>query len=144
QYIDDLIQQYGISEAGTRKVPMGSFVLHDDSQPVDDNLLVRELVGSLQYLAHKSRPDICASVQILSRYMHKPTTALFQGATSVLRYLKGTKDFMLHYASKDIDGNRLKVTLYTDAHFGPKPVSGILLQLNASPIYWTAQKQGAC
>src|SRR5699024_8443900 len=84
QYIDDLIQQYGISEAGTRKVPMGSFVLHDDSQPVDDNLPVRELVGSLQYLAHKSRPDICASVQFLSRYMHKPTKALFQAAKNVL------------------------------------------------------------
>src|SRR5699024_10904932 len=140
-YIRELLENYRVTEAGTRNVPMNAFILHSDDQTIDDSLPVRELIGSLQYLAHKSRPDIAATVQYLSRSLQKPTKALFAAAKNVLRYLKGTLNLHLQYRRQKTE--QFETTLYTDAHFGPKPVSGTLLQLNKAPVNWISKKHGA-
>ena len=50
---------------------------------------MRELTGSLQYVANLTRPDIAAPVSALARYQDDPTEAHWKAAKKVLRYLQG-------------------------------------------------------
>jgi len=77
-YIDALFEEYQMTEAATLKYPMNEFELHDKEQEVKVELPVREMVGSLLYLAYKSRPDVSATIQFLSRQVNRPTDALIR------------------------------------------------------------------
>jgi hypothetical protein len=55
------------------------------------------MVGSLMYAALGSRPDIAFSVTALSRYNVQPLEMHVTAAKRVLRYLKTTSEFRIHY-----------------------------------------------
>jgi len=55
------------------------------------------MVGSLMYAALGSRPDIAFSVTALSRYNVQPLEMHATAAKRVLRYLKSTSEFRIHY-----------------------------------------------
>jgi len=61
-----------------------------------DNMLYRQIVGSLMYLT-ATRPDIMYVVSFISRYMESPVEIHLLAAKRILRYLQGTKDFGLFY-----------------------------------------------
>ena len=51
----------------------------------------RGLVGSLNYLALSSRPDIAHASHVLSRFLEHPSKEHWMAAKRILRYLKGIK-----------------------------------------------------
>jgi len=55
------------------------------------------VVGSLMYAALATRPDISYAVATLSRYNSRPFTIHMTPAKRVLRYLKYTADFPIHF-----------------------------------------------
>ncbi len=59
------------------------------------------MIGSLLFLANRTRTVIGTSVGILSQYSSKPTEFLLQDVKRVFRYLKGTKDFGLVYKKNE-------------------------------------------
>jgi hypothetical protein len=59
-----------------------------------NSIMFRQIVGSLRYLCN-SRPDICYSVSVISRFMHDPRKSHLIAAKRILRYIKGTIDFGL-------------------------------------------------
>jgi hypothetical protein len=59
--------------------------------PLPEGHRYLELIGSLQYLSTTTRPDISQAVGMLSRFRGQPTTAHWNGAIRVLRYLNCTK-----------------------------------------------------
>jgi hypothetical protein len=61
-----------------------------------------KLVGSLLYLANRTRPDIAQSVGVLSRYMSCATIKHWRLKKSVLSYLARTIDVGLEYGSKPL------------------------------------------
>jgi len=75
------------------KIPMAKNLRFDKSEPVNDKLPYRELIGSLMYTSLGSRPDITFSVSYLSQYLDKPTDSLWKAGKKVLRYLKETKSY---------------------------------------------------
>ena len=58
----------------------------------------RQMIGSLMNLTN-TRPDICFAVNTLSQYMVEPRHVHLIVAKHVLRYLKGTIDYGLHYVA---------------------------------------------
>nr|ABD28383.1 Peptidase S8 and S53, subtilisin, kexin, sedolisin; Integrase, catalytic region; Zinc finger, CCHC-type; Peptidase aspartic, catalytic, putative [Medicago truncatula] len=56
--------------------------------------MFRQIVGSLRYLCN-SRPDICYSVSVISKFMHDPKKSHLIAAKRLLRYIKGTMDLGL-------------------------------------------------
>ena len=102
-----------------------------------------QLIGSLLYLAVNSRPDIAASVTILSQYNKSPTKADWNEAKRIVRYLKGTIDYELRLGKKNGDPRLIG---YADADWGEngsdrKSNSGYLFQFYDSPISWACRKQ---
>jgi hypothetical protein len=105
----------------------------------------KSLIGSLQYIALSTRPDIAYAVNQLSRFLSDPGQQHWLGGKRVLRYLKGTAKSSLLY--KDHDGTQgTRVEVYCDADWAGdlddrKSTTGIIIKLNGCPIIWLSKKQ---
>jgi hypothetical protein len=60
-----------------------------------DATMYRQMIGSLMY----TRPDICFAVNTLSQYMVELRRVHLIASKHMMRYLKGTIDYGLRYAS---------------------------------------------
>ena len=56
-----------------------------------------QVIGSLMYLMNSTRPNIAYSISKLSRYTRSPGRDHWNALIKVLRYLKYTLNFGLHY-----------------------------------------------
>ncbi|KAJ9509426.1 hypothetical protein QJQ45_001869 [Haematococcus lacustris] len=93
QYIEQLLQRFGLAECNPRQLPLspGTQLLKQGEQLSEQHTLrYRELVGGLLWLSTCTRPDIAFAVGQLTRYMQAPTREHEQAAQGVLRYLRGT------------------------------------------------------
>jgi hypothetical protein len=103
---------------------------------------IQERIGSLQYLARFTRPDISTAVGKCARRVHNIDAFHCQYIEKILKYLGSTKD-----RNFEINGNgNLDLTMYTDADWGSeksdsKSISGIVIFLGKTPIFWTSKKQ---
>src|SRR5262249_49915679 len=61
------------------------------------NIPYASVVGSLMYAQVCTRPDIAFAVGMLGKYQSNPGMDHWRAAKKVMRYLKGTKDYMLMY-----------------------------------------------
>ncbi|XP_074356695.1 secreted RxLR effector protein 161-like [Apium graveolens] len=102
----------------------------------------RSIVGSLRYLTH-TRPDISYVVGVVSRFMEKPTIKHHQALKHILRYVKGTVDYGLVYATEN-DGRVLSGFSDSDLAgdvIDRRSTGGMCFYLNRSLISWASQKQ---
>lgn len=100
------------------------------------------IVGSLMYAQVCTRPDIAFIVGMLGRYQSNPGIDHWKAAKKVLRYLQGTKNFMLTYRRTD----SLEVIGYSDSDFAGcvdtrKSTSGYIFMLAGGAISWRSAKQ---
>jgi len=84
-------------------------------------------------------------VNYLSRYVNEPNVACWKAAKHVLRYLKRTKNYGLHYR-KDVSSDVLLG--YADADFGSdvkdrKSFSGNLFEVFGNLVEWSVRKQNS-
>ncbi|XP_057250059.1 uncharacterized mitochondrial protein AtMg00810-like [Beta vulgaris subsp. vulgaris] len=103
--------------------------------------IYRRVVGKLLYL-NMTRPDISYDVQQLSQFLSEPRTPHYVVALHVLKYLKGTLNHGLFYASN----NSLLLRAYNDADWGTRAYTGRSLTsycvfLGDSLISWKTKKQ---
>ena len=57
-------------------------------------------VDSLMYAMMCTRPNICYDVGLISRFQSNPGQKHWMAVKRILRYLKGTSDYMLCYQGK--------------------------------------------
>jgi hypothetical protein len=93
------------------------------------------LIGSLQYLSTTTRPDISQAVGMLSRFRGQPTTAHWNGAIRVLRYLNCTKYMGITYTKSGTND----LVCFVDADFAGdldsrKSTIGFVFLLNGSAV----------
>jgi hypothetical protein len=74
-----------------------SVTLRKNKKIARDQLRYYPIIGSLMYLASTTRPDIAFVVCKLSRYMFNPANDHWHTLEKVLRYLKVTISFGIHY-----------------------------------------------
>src|SRR5215470_15393951 len=77
------------------------------------NMTYASAVGSLMYAQVCTRPDIAFTVGMLGRYQSNPRMDYWKAAKKVMRYLKGTKDYMLMYKRTE----NLEAVSYSDLDF---------------------------
>ena len=109
--------------------------------PLADCTRYRQLVGSLLYLTH-SHPDLSYAIGAVSRYMQEPHELHWKAAKHILRYVKGTTSYGIHYAS----GCTLDLVGYTDFDWAGdakdrKSTSRYVLSIGSGPICWSSKKQ---
>jgi hypothetical protein len=100
-----------------------------------------QMIGSLLYIANKTRPDISYAVGRLSRYTHNPSREHRNALERVFKYLRGTLDYSLCYK-----GFPNVVEGYSDANWitdneDVKSTSGYIFLLGGGAISWGSKKQ---
>ncbi|THH04627.1 hypothetical protein EW146_g10131 [Bondarzewia mesenterica] len=73
----------------------------------------REAVGTVQWAALTTHPNISFTVSIIARFSSNPNPVHWDTIKRIFRYLKGTQDLWLSYGSKakplvgytDVDGS---------------------------------------
>jgi len=62
-------------------------------------LQFQSLVGSLNWLAHTTRPDISTVVSLLAQHQSNPSSGHLEAAQYVGKYLSHTKNLGIRYSS---------------------------------------------
>ncbi|RVW44023.1 Retrovirus-related Pol polyprotein from transposon TNT 1-94 [Vitis vinifera] len=78
-----------------------------------DKIPYASAVGSIMYAQVCTRPDIAYVVGMLGRYQSNPGIDHWKAVKKVLRYLQGTKDYMLTYRRTD----NLEIIGYSDSDY---------------------------
>ena len=97
-YIDNILGKFDKDNSGIAKTPV-DVTLHLSKNKGDSFSQVEysRVIGGLMYLMSCTRPDIAYAVNKLSRYTSNPGTMHWQGIMRVLKYLRLTRDYGLHY-----------------------------------------------
>jgi len=75
------------------------WIVRDEDRVKMDNILYKQVVGSLMYLT-PTRPDLMFVVSLIRRYMSSPTELYMQTTKRVLKSLRGIINFGMFYKKK--------------------------------------------
>ncbi|WJZ99453.1 hypothetical protein VitviT2T_017897 [Vitis vinifera] len=141
-YVDKILGKFDKDNSGVARTPV-DVTLHlskNKSESVSQVEYSR-IIGSLMYLMSCTRPDIAYAVSKLSRYTSNPGAKHWQGIIRVLKYLRFTRDYGLHYT-------RYPAVLegYSDANWisnvkDSKSHSGYVFTLGGAAVSWKSSKQ---
>lgn len=143
RYIEKIIETAGLKEAKVSKFPLDTGYHKLEGKLLQSNDEYRKLIGMLLYLSTNSRPDIAASVSILSQRVTNPRDTDLTEVRRVIKYLKGTKDFDLKLSSNHCND---ELFAYSDADWAEnredrKSNSGYFISVNGGAIAWSCRKQ---
>lgn len=142
-YAKKVIERFGMVDAHPVSTPMENHrVLQRDDNGKTTVFPYREAIGSLHFLADKTRPDICFAVNFLSRFMEKPTDAHVAAVKRVIKYIKKTLNVGLFYFSN----TTFEVRCYSDADFAGcvdtrRSTTGFCITLGGSLLSWCSERQ---
>ena len=97
-YVDKILDKFSNDDSGVARTPI-DVNLHMSKNRGESvsQLEYSRVIGSLMYLMSCTRPDIAYAVSKLSRYTSNPNGDHWKGIVRVLRYLRYTRDYGLHY-----------------------------------------------
>ena len=144
-YTEQLLHKFGMSDCKPVRTPVNPEVKLtpcENEDNVYNQKMYQAAVGSLLYLSTKTRPDIAYAVGSVARFCAKPSNEHWTAIKRILRYLKGTTHFGLHYsdiAPPDCVG-------YSDADWAGdtgdrKSTSAYVFLLGGAAISWKSNKQ---
>ena len=145
QYIQMLLEKYGLSEAKPVSTPANISVklVKDDgvSKPIDSGQY-QSMVGSLLYASIATRPDIANAVGAVSKFNSCPTEAHLTAVKRIFRYLKGTMDLGLKYQKSD----DFQLIGFSDADWAGDmsdrhSTTGNLFVMSSGAVRWVSRKQ---
>ena len=145
--VKDLLAKHGMQQVNARTVPLtpGTKLQKDQGEPLsaEQKHDYSSLVGSLNYLAVCTRPDIAFPVGVLARFLASPTADHMAAAKGVLRYLAGTTNHGLNYGAKLGDSS---IIAYCDAdHAGDldkrRSTTGYTFMQNGGAVSWSSKRQ---
>ena len=132
----------------------------DDTEEVQTGDLrqAQQVIGELQWLVTRTRPDVVYHVGVMARLAHRRARHVVKLGDELLRYLSATSSKGLHYMktsaqkpygrndelATQVSINNLEV--FVDAshaleHENYKSVTGVILCVGGSPIAWASGRQ---
>ena len=141
-YVDKIVDKFSNDDSRVARTPI-DVNLHMSKNRGESvsQLEYSRVIGSLMYLMSCTRPDVAYAVSKLSRYTSNPNGDHWKGIVRVLRYLRYTRDYGLHYI-------RYPAVLegYSDANWisdvkNSKSTSGYVFALAGAAISWKSSKQ---
>jgi hypothetical protein len=118
-YWKELLAEFGLTDCRPVKTPSELKVEEDTTAALDseEHAMYRRAVGKVMY-AGVIRPDVQFTVKELARRLAAPTGADWLRLKRLLRYLKGTQDYVLNLTGHD-DSDAVNV--YADANWAAGP-----------------------
>jgi hypothetical protein len=138
-----ILDNFAMSKCKPVSTPMiqGQMLMKEDGAPKVDGKVYRSLIGSLLYLT-ATRPNIQFAVNYLSRFMQEPSQNHFVAAKRVLRYLRGTAGFGIHF----VKSSSINLVGFSDSDWegsdeGMISTSGYCFAVGKSVFCWNSKKQ---
>lgn len=141
-YVEKILRRFNCFDLVPVKTPFdpSSHLKKNTDASVSQEEYAR-IMGSVMYLMNCTRPDIAYAVSRLSRYTHNPSNEHWNALHRLLRYLKGTSNWGLHF-------NKFPAVLesYCDANWVSdndevSSTSGYVFTLGGGAISWKSVKQ---
>ncbi|XP_031280369.1 endoglucanase 15-like [Pistacia vera] len=143
KYASDLLSKTEMLDFHAYSTPMavGTKLCSTDSELFADPSLYRNTIEVIQYLT-LTRPDISFPVNKLSQLLDAPTEVQWQACKRILRYIKGTQHYVLHFKP----ASTLKVECYANADWRSnledrRSTSGYCVYMGPNLIQWSFRKQ---
>ena len=92
-FTEAVLRKYGMDDSKHVKTPVSlncKLLKASEESEVVDQALYQSAVGSLLYLATRSRPDIAFAVNNVARFCSKSTKEHWMAVKRIFRYLRGT------------------------------------------------------
>ena len=104
-YLEAVLQEFGMADAATKSTPLTQGEVQamtadsTGAKPCspEEHSLYRQIIGKLMYAMVGSRPDLAYSLSLLGRFAANPNTYHLAMARSLLKYVKHTISYKLHY-----------------------------------------------
>lgn len=143
-YLVNILSKLGMKDCKPANIPCEAnhkTVETDELHQFED---YRSAVGSLMYLMVSSRPELAFIIGHLSQHLENPMKDHYLLLKRVLRYVKGTQSYCLHFESSKTE--HLVLQAFSDASWGSdefdrKSITGYAIFLNKCLISWKSQKQ---
>ena len=155
-YVDRALAHYGMSEAAPSLTPLPSGLVIDTPSPPISATVFKSFIGTTQYLALHTRPDIAYAINLLSQQQANPTEYHWALGKHVLRYLKGTPTLGLHFVRNRREQQQqqqqqqqsMDIFFFSDANHGDpnigrRSTSSYLAMLSGAPFHWRVKKQNS-
>ncbi|XP_035831899.1 secreted RxLR effector protein 161-like [Helianthus annuus] len=141
-YVDKILEKFNGNDSNVARTPLDTTLAKNRSEPVNQ-LEYSRIIGSLMYLMSCTRPDLAYAVSKLSRYTSNPSSIPWNCIIRLLRYLRYTREYGLHY-------NRYPAVIegHCDANWisdtnDSRATSGFVFTLGGAAISWKSSKQTA-
>ena len=165
-YVENVINRFNMQDCKPVVNPCVNYDLH--SPPKESNLdqtqltpklqnYYQQIIGSLNYAAMTTRPDIAYATNELGRFNATAKQFHLQAAKHVIRYLKGTINIGLVFRRDNKPSPHVEVysnackpsnqlEFYTDASWANdletrRSTSGLLVRFNGNVVTWSSKKQ---
>lgn len=146
-YLKTVLSKFNMDECKAISTPLPTKLDYDalNSDEAYD-APSRNLIGCLMYVMLCTRPDLCVSINLLSRHQSKNSKILWQYLKRVLRYIKGTINIKLVY--KQTNYQNILVG-FVDSDWGSdetdrKSTTGYIFQLfDCCSISWNTKRQNS-
>ena len=148
-FIDSTLQSFNMVDRNVRLTPADPNIKHvKNPVPFQDSFAAKSfrqkyqsLIGTLQYAASATRPDISNKVWELAMFNQNPSSAHNTAALDVLRYLKHTRTIGLKYSP-----GSFSIRAYCDADYASnldsrRSVSAYIFTLANAAICWSTRTQ---
>jgi hypothetical protein len=152
QYVNSILRKYKMEDANPVSTPLDPNIKlrpNEDKREANRSNDYASLMGSLQYLAIATRPDIAYAVNRLAAYTANPSFEHYTAAKRVLRYIKGTQNYGITYRDHNTkligppDSNLFYG--FSDAAYAnaddQRSISGYVFLSNMGAITWMSKKQ---
>lgn len=147
KYIQIILKRFNMLDCNSVSTPMETNLKLDkrtDKATPDEIQEYQRIIGSLEYAAIATRPDIAFAVHKLAQFSSNPDDSHFKAAKRILRYLKGSAKFGLLFKGHETD--KLELIGYTDADWAGnitdrKSIGGYCFYLNKCLISHMSKKQ---
>ncbi|KAK9049437.1 hypothetical protein SSX86_031595 [Deinandra increscens subsp. villosa] len=141
-YAKEILSRANMLDAKPAHTPLASNTcLTSEGEKFHDPTLYRSIVGALQYLTI-TRPDLSFAVNQVSQYLQSPTVNHYQEVKRILRYVKGTPHYGLHFTRSA----QPSVIGFSDADWARcletrRSTYGYSIFLGGNLVSWSAKKQ---
>jgi transposase InsO family protein len=149
QQVTDLLGAYNMSDCtpASTPLPAGVNLTAAPNSPAalagDRLALYQALVGSINYIAGNTRPDIAFAAGVLSRALGSPHEFYWKAALHLLRYLQGTVNKGLKYGPVSAP---CQLVCYHDADYAAdavtrKSITGFVWMIGSTALQWRSKQQ---
>jgi hypothetical protein len=147
-YIEKITNRFNIAKRDSYKgnpIPGNQLQPNKGKATADEIYRYQQTIGSINYPAEITRPDIAKAAASLAEFLFNPSEYHQKVANQVIEYLYSTRYLAIEF--NDSYSNSFDLQIASDAAFADdlqtrKSSQGSIIKLFNGPISWTASKQG--